>query len=81
VPQRWWRGVEGPPTVLSYPCCLELFNHGARTGRARHGLSLEPRTKNLLYIGVTSNLYLRVMQGGHVGGFHCDLWLQAPALL
>jgi hypothetical protein len=27
--------------VLSYPCCSELFNHPARTGRARHGLSLE----------------------------------------
>jgi hypothetical protein len=69
--------------VLSYPCCLELFNHGARTGRARHGLSLEPRTKNLLYIGVTGNLYLRVMQ--HKEGTwersHCNLWLQAPALL
>jgi predicted GIY-YIG superfamily endonuclease len=36
-----------------------------------------------LYIGVTSNLYLRVMQHkeGMVGRFHCGLWLQAPALL
>jgi hypothetical protein len=36
------------PTVLSYPCYSELFNHRARTGRARQGLSLEPRAKNLL---------------------------------
>ena len=36
-----------------------------------------------LYIGVTSNLYLRVMQHkeGQVGRFHCSLRLQAPALL
>jgi putative endonuclease len=35
-----------------------------------------------LYIGVTSNLYLRVMRHkeGTVEG-HCGLWLQAPALL
>jgi putative endonuclease len=36
-----------------------------------------------LYIGVTSNLYLRVMQHkeGALEGFNCGLWLQAPALL
>ena len=36
-----------------------------------------------LYIGVTSNLYLRVMQHkeGILEGFHCGLWLQTPALL
>jgi hypothetical protein len=40
VTLRLWRGVEEPvpreaegtPTVLSYPCCSELFNHRARTG-------------------------------------------------
>ena len=35
-----------------------------------------------LYIGVTSNLYLRVLQHKEgVGRFHCGLWLQAPAVL
>ena len=36
-----------------------------------------------LNMGVTSNLYLRVMQHkeGMWGRFHCDLWLQAPPLL
>jgi putative endonuclease len=36
-----------------------------------------------LYIGVTSDLYLRVMQHkeGTLEGFHCGLWLQAPVLL
>ena len=48
VPQRLWRGVEGPRRCLFYPCCSELFNRRALTGRPSHGLSLEPRTKNLL---------------------------------
>src|SRR5271156_2064017 len=46
VPQRLWRGVEGPRRCLSYPRCSELFNHRARTGRPRHSLSPEPRTEN-----------------------------------
>jgi hypothetical protein len=25
VPQRLWRGVEGPRRCLSRPCCSELF--------------------------------------------------------
>jgi hypothetical protein len=41
VPQRLWRGVEGPRRCLFYPCCSELFNHRARTGRAPHDPSLE----------------------------------------
>jgi hypothetical protein len=44
VTQRLWRGVEGPRRCLIYLCCSELFNHRARTGPARHCLSLEPRT-------------------------------------
>jgi len=51
--------------VLSYPCCSELFNHRARTGPARHGLFPGAKNQELegtLYIGVNSNLYLRVMQ-------------------
>ena len=35
-------GVEGTSAVLSHSCCSELFNHRARTGRARHGLSELP---------------------------------------
>jgi hypothetical protein len=48
VTQRLWRGVEGPRRCLVYPRSSMLFNHRARTGRARHDLTLEPRTKNLL---------------------------------
>jgi putative endonuclease len=32
-----------------------------------------------LYIGVTSNLYQRVLEQD-AGRLHCDLWLQAPTL-
>jgi hypothetical protein len=39
VTQRLWRAVEGPRRCLSYPCCSELFNHRAPTGRARYGFS------------------------------------------
>ena len=33
VSQCLWRGVEGPRRCLFYPCCLELFDRRARTGR------------------------------------------------
>src|ERR1700722_13341726 len=62
VTQRLWRGVEGPRRCLSSPCCSELFNHRARTGRPRHGLSLEPRTKNLLASCYVRRLHLHSRQ-------------------
>jgi hypothetical protein len=47
VIQRLWRGVEGPRRCLSYPCCSELFNHRARSGRP-FGLCLGPRGWKML---------------------------------
>jgi hypothetical protein len=38
------------PAILILPMLFRAFHHRARTWRPRHGLSLEPRTKNLLAI-------------------------------
>jgi putative endonuclease len=73
-----WRGVEGPRGCLSYPCRSDLFNHRSphRADPPRSfswaenqelaSILLCPAATSTfsgtLYIGVTSNLYLRVMQ-------------------
>jgi len=43
--------------VLNYPCCSELFNHRARTG-----VFLGPRTKNLLAFSYVRRLHLNSRQ-------------------
>src|ERR1700691_441126 len=58
VTQRLRRGVEGPRRCLSYPCCSELFNHRARTGRPRYGLPPGAENKGLARVR-RLNLYSR----------------------
>jgi hypothetical protein len=59
-----WRGVEGPRRCVIYPCCSELFNHRTGTGRTRHGLFLELRTKDFLASCVVSQQILLSGPGG-----------------
>jgi hypothetical protein len=68
VIQRLWRGVEGPRRCLSNPCCSELFNHRARTGRAPLRFTLGPRTKNWLASCYVRRLHLHSRQPDPVVG-------------
>jgi hypothetical protein len=50
--------------VLSYPCCSELFNHRARTGRPRHGLSRsrEPELASILLCPAPTSTFSAAIQ-------------------